>query len=107
MAIYYATKAYVLSLTEALHEELRGTGIRVTALCPGPVATEFFDVAQVKGGPLRRLATDPPSVVRAGLDGLDRNKAIVIPGLANRIGAQGHRLIPRALMRRAIARIKV
>jgi len=106
MAVYYATKAYVLSLTEALHQELKGTGVKVSALCPGPTETEFFDVAQVKGM-LRKLATDAPSVVRAGLRGLDRNQAIVIPGLRNKAMAQSYRFVPRALMRRVIARIKV
>lgn len=106
MAVYYATKAYVLSLTEALHEELKGSGIRVTALCPGPTATEFFDVAEVTGGPLRRMAGDAASVVRDGLAGLDRGKAVVIPGARNKVGAQVHRFLPRATMRRIIARLK-
>lgn len=106
MAVYYATKAYVLSFTEALHQELKGTGVKVSALCPGPVATEFFDVANVHGL-LRRLAADAPSVVRAGLRGLDRDKAVVIPGGRNKVLAQSHRIMPRALMRRVIARIKV
>ncbi|HEX8645049.1 MAG TPA: SDR family oxidoreductase [Allosphingosinicella sp.] len=106
MAVYYASKAYVLSLTEALHQELKGSGIRVTALCPGPTATEFFDVAGAGGGRLARMATDPVAVVRAGLDGLARNKAIVVPGVANKIGSQASRLLPRAVMRRVVARIK-
>ena len=106
MAVYYATKAYVLSLTEALYEELKGSGIRVTALCPGPTDTEFFDVAEVRGGPLRRMAGDAASVVRDGLAGLDRGKAVVIPGARNKVGAQVHRFLPRAAMRRIIARLK-
>jgi short-subunit dehydrogenase len=106
MAVYYATKAYVLSFTEALHQELKGTPIKVSALCPGPVDTEFFDVANVHGM-LRKLAADAPSVVRAGLKGLDRNRAIVIPGARNRALAQSYRFMPRAAMRRIIARIKV
>ncbi len=106
MAVYYATKAYVLSFTEALHQEMKGTPIRVSALCPGPVATEFFDVANVQGM-LRRLAADAPSVVRAGLRGLDRNRAVVIPGARNKALAQGHRFVPRGVMRRVMARIKV
>jgi short-subunit dehydrogenase len=106
MAVYYASKAYVLSLTEAMHQELKGSGIKVSALCPGPVDTEFFDVAEVTGM-LRKLAVDAPGVVRAGLRGLDRNQAIVIPGLRNKALAQGHRFVPRALMRRVIARLKV
>jgi hypothetical protein len=106
MAVYYASKAYVLSLTEALHQEMKGTGVRVTALCPGPTATEFFDVAGAADGRLARIATDPAAVVRAGLDGLSRNKAIVVPGTGNKIGAQANRFLPRAAMRRIIARIK-
>jgi len=107
MAVYYAGKAYVLSLTEAIHQEVKGTGVKVTALCPGPTATEFFDVADSKGSMLAKMAVDPAGVVRAGLAGLDRNKAIVIPGLKNKIGAQASRLLPRAAMRRVIARIKM
>lgn len=106
MAVYYASKAYVLSFTEALHQELKASGIRVTALCPGPTATEFFDVAGAGGGRLAKMATDPVAVVRAGLAGLARNKAIVIPGAMNKATAQSNRLLPRALMRRIVARIK-
>jgi short-subunit dehydrogenase len=106
MAVYYATKAYVLSFTEALHQELKASGVRVTALCPGPTATEFFDVAGAGNGRLARMAVDPVAVARAGLDGLARNKAIVIPGAMNKATAQSNRLLPRALMRRIVARIK-
>lgn len=106
MAVYYATKAYVLSLTEALHQELKGSGVKVSALCPGPTATEFFAIAGAADSRLARLAMDPDRVVRAGLQGLDRNRAIVIPGLLNKVIAQGNRLAPRALVRRAVARIK-
>jgi short-subunit dehydrogenase len=106
MAVYYATKAFVLSLTEALHQEAKGTGVHVTALCPGPTATEFFDVAGAGGGRLAKMATEPGAVVRAGLAGLARNRAVVVPGAANKIGAQAHRYLPRAAMRRIIARIK-
>jgi hypothetical protein len=105
-AVYYASKAYVLSLTEALHEEAKGKGVHVTALCPGPTATEFFEVAGSADGALARLATDPASVVRAGLDGLARGRAIVIPGLRNKLTAQASRLLPRATMRRIVARLK-
>ena len=106
MAVYYATKAYVLSLTEALHQETKGKGVHVTALCPGPTATEFFDVAGAGEGRLAKMAVDPVAVVKAGLDGLARNKAIVIPGALNKATAQSNRLLPRALMRRIVARIK-
>lgn len=106
MAVYYASKAYVLSFTEALHQELKSKGVKVSALCPGPTATEFFDVAESAGSTLAKMATDPVAVVTAGLKGLEKNRAITIPGLGNKIGAQSNRLLPRALMRRVIARIK-
>jgi short-subunit dehydrogenase len=106
MAVYYATKAYVLSLTEALHQEAKGTGVHVTALCPGPTATEFFDVAGAADGRLAKMAADAGSVARAGLAGLERNRAIVIPGRMNKVTAQANRILPRAAMRRIIARLK-
>jgi short-subunit dehydrogenase len=106
MAVYYASKAYVLSLTEALHQELKGSGVRVTALCPGPVKTEFFEVAGSADSRLAKMGADPASVVRAGLDGLAKGRAIVIPGFGNRVGAQASRLLPRAAMRRIVARLK-
>src|SRR5690606_16578896 len=74
--VYFATKAFVLSFTEALHQELKGSGVRVTALCPGPTATEFGAVAGVTSARFDRFSTDAAGVVRAGLKGLDRNRAI-------------------------------
>lgn len=107
MSVYYATKAFVLSFTEALHHELKGTGIRVSALCPGPTATEFGEVAGSKSPALERIKGEAPQVVRAGLAGLDRNKAVVIPGWPNKVTAQAHRFLPRATIRRIVGRIKV
>jgi short-subunit dehydrogenase len=107
MAVYYATKAYVLSFTEALHHELKETGIRVSALCPGPTHSEFSDVADSHSPTLERMKMPAAPVVAAGLDGLDRNKAVVIPGFKNRLGAQMSRLLPRSTMRNIIGRIKV
>ena len=107
MAVYYASKAYVLSFTEALHHELRRKGIKVSALCPGPTATEFFDVAGVADSILARMSADARGVVAAGLRGLARNKAVIVPGLSNKIGAQGSRFLPRAAMRRIVGAIKV
>ena len=105
-AVYFATKAYVLSFTEALHQELKGSGIRVTALCPGPTATEFGEVAGFRGNRFDRISADAASVVAAGLEGLDRNRAVVIPGLLNKATAQGTRFVPRALLRRLVARLQ-
>ena len=105
-AVYFATKAYVLSFTEALHQELKGSGIRVSALCPGPTATEFGEVAGYTGPMLKRFKGDAAEVVKAGLHGLDRNRAIVIPGMANKAGAQASRLLPRSAVRRIIASLR-
>lgn len=107
MATYFATKAFVLSFSEALHEELRKSGVRVTALCPGPTATEFGDVAGFKGnGIFDKLSASSPEVVKAGLRALEKNRAVVIPGLLNKFGAQGHRLLPRIALRKVTAAIK-
>jgi hypothetical protein len=106
MAVYFATKAYVLSLTEALHQEMKGTGVKVSALCPGPTATEFGEIAGVSGKSFSKLSADARSVVAEGLKGLDANKAVVIPGLVNKVTAQSGRVIPRAAMRRIVARLK-
>ncbi|MGZ8332999.1 MAG: SDR family NAD(P)-dependent oxidoreductase [Allosphingosinicella sp.] len=105
-AVYYATKAYVLSLSEALHEESKGKGVHVSALCPGPTATEFFEVAGSPNGRLAKMATDPRAVVAAGLKGLARNKAIVVPGMMNKMTSQAGRILPRAALRRAVAALK-
>jgi short-subunit dehydrogenase len=107
MAVYFATKAFVLSFTEALHQEVKNKGIRVSALCPGPTATEFGQVAGVAGRSFDRLSADAAGVVAAGLKGLDRNKAVVIPGLGNKVTAQSSRFIPRAAMRRIVAALKI
>ena len=85
MAVYFATKAFVLSFTEALHEELKPHGVRVSCLCPGPTRTEFGEVAGFGGnGLFDRVAMDAPEVVAAGLEGLDRNRAVVVPGWSTR-----------------------
>lgn len=107
MAVYFATKAYVLSFTEALHEEWNNRGIKVSALCPGPTRTEFGDVAGIKAlGSFDRLAMEAEPVVRAGLEGLDRNQAIVIPGMTNKLGAWSTRLAPRSTVRKIAGSLK-
>ena len=107
MAVYYATKAFVLSFTEALHHELAGTGIKVSCLCPGPTESEFSDVAGSKSPALERIKVPAAPVVRAGLEGLDRNKAVVVPGFPNKVTAQAHRFLPRSTIRNMVGRIKV
>jgi short-subunit dehydrogenase len=107
MAVYFATKAYVLSLTEALHEELKPHGIRVTCLCPGPTRTEFGEVAGFGGNALfDRVAMEAPEVVAAGLAGLDKNRAVVVPGLINKVVAASNRFAPRSLSRKIAGSIK-
>jgi short-subunit dehydrogenase len=107
IAVYFATKAYVLSFTEGLHQELKGSGIKVSALCPGPTATEFGEVAGITSRSFGALSADATSVVAAGLKGLERNKAVIIPGLTNKFSAQSNRFIPRAAMRRIVASLKL
>ena len=107
MAVYFATKAFVLSFSEALHEEVAKQGVRVTALCPGPTRTEFGKVAGFKGnGAFDRMSARSEDVFALGLKALDQGRAVVIPGLLNKFGAQGHRLLPRGLLRRIAGRIK-
>lgn len=99
MAVYYATKAFVLSLSEALHEELGGDGIRVSALCPGATRTEFAEQADLTDSRMFKAGTQSPeAVIRAGLRG--RHRAIVLPGLRNRAMAFFTRLVPRRTTRR-------
>jgi hypothetical protein len=107
MAVYFATKAFVLSLTEALHEELKPHGIKVTCLCPGPTRTEFGEVAGFGGNRLfDRVAMNAAEVVEAGLKGLDSNRAVVVTGWLNRIGAVSTRFAPRWLIRKIAGSIK-
>jgi short-subunit dehydrogenase len=91
----------VLSFSEALSEELRGTGVTVTALCPGPTVTEFQARAQMEHARLfKRAAMDAVRVAEAGYSGMMAGRAIVIPGLANRLLAQLVRFGPRFMVRR-------
>jgi len=107
MGVYFATKAFVLSFTEALHEELKPYGVKVSALCPGPTRTEFGAVAGIQSlGQFDRLSMEAGPVVRAGLDGLDKNRAVVIPGSTNRIGAWSTRFAPRSFVRRVAGSLK-
>ncbi|HVF72089.1 MAG TPA: SDR family oxidoreductase [Chthoniobacterales bacterium] len=103
IAVYAATKAYVTSFSEALRTEVRGYGITVSALCPGPVETEFAEVARRAG---KRYRTSPKfthvsveAVVQAGLNAVERDKPIVIPGFAMKIAMFLVRLTPMAILR--------
>lgn len=103
MAVYYATKAYVLFLSEAMHEELRGSGVTVTTLCPGPTRSEFQEragIGHVKLFTYAAMAPEP--VAEAGYRGLMRGKSLVIPGFLNQLTAFSTRLSPRWLLPRIV-----
>jgi short-subunit dehydrogenase len=103
MAVYYATKAFVLSLSEALAEECRGRGVTVTALCPGPTATGFQSRAGTTDSTLRRLGVwDAKTVAEQGYRGMMAGKAIVVNGLLNRVLVQSARFAPRAVVRKVV-----
>ena len=99
MAVYHASKAYVVSFSEALHEELKADGVRVCALCPGPVATEFFARAGLPHGYFPSyLNRSAERVARDGYAGFMAGQRVVVPGGPNRIVTLLARLLPRALM---------
>ena len=101
MAVYYATKAFVLSFSEALHEEVKDKGVRVTALCPGPTRTEFAEIASMTDSELfKHFASAPEAVVADGLKALDANQAVTVPGGVNKLMAGSIRFTPRVLARR-------
>ncbi len=103
MAVYYATKAFVLSFTEALAEELAGSEINVTCLAPGATETGFgADSGMEKSILFKFGAMKAQTVAQIGYRGFRRGKVIVIPGLKNRIGAFSVRLGPRALVRKVV-----
>jgi short-subunit dehydrogenase len=104
MAVYYATKAYVNSLSQALTNELGGSGVTVTCLCPGPTDTEFSQVAGMQQSKLfsvghRLTARD---VAEAGVRGMRRGKAVVIPGFRNRLLIFVQRFAPRSVVTRIV-----
>ncbi|HXQ63149.1 MAG TPA: SDR family oxidoreductase [Acidimicrobiales bacterium] len=103
-ATYSATKAFVLSFTEALHDEVAPAGVHVTALCPGFTRTDFQQRAGVKTSGLPSVVwSDAAAVVAAGLAALDRNQAVCVPGVLNKVVAVSPRLGPRGLTRRISA----
>lgn len=106
-AVYYASKAFVRSFSEALTEECRRTGVRVTALCPGPVDTEFAAAAGLEGTALMSVGAirlSAAQVAEAGWQGLRRGRAVVVPGLPMRVAMQGLRITPRRVAARLAER---
>lgn len=104
MSVYYATKAYVLSFTEAISNELEGTGVSVCALCPGPTESGFLDAAALQDSKLfkgKKLATSK-EVAQYGYKSLENNKVVAIHGLMNTIMATAIRFTPRGLVRKMV-----
>jgi len=108
MDVYYASKAYVLSFSEALAEELEGSGMTVTCLCPGPVRTNFQKRAHVGETRLVHspLLVDVREVARIGYEGMKQGKRVVIPGWKNRLGVELLRLSPRTIVTKVVRRIQ-
>ncbi|HQR36900.1 MAG TPA: SDR family oxidoreductase [Blastocatellia bacterium] len=100
MAVYYATKAYVLSFSEALHRELSGSGVAVSALCPGPTATGFVDAAGMHKSKLfkRAVVMSSMDVATIGYRGLMRGKSVVVTGWMNKVNILAGRLSPRGIV---------
>jgi short-subunit dehydrogenase len=103
MAVYYASKAYVLSFSEAMRCELAPRGVRVTALCPGPVPSEFQERAGFEPGfDSTILNVSPADVAKAGYSGLMANKRVVLPGLGIKVLPFLLRLFPRGFILAAV-----
>ncbi len=108
MTIYFASKSFVLAFSEGIAEELVGSGVTVTALCPGPTATDFFRRADIEDGKLAKAGRMMTSaeVARIGYRGMMDGKVIVIPGFWNKVGVQSLRLGPRAIIRKAAKKLQ-
>lgn len=109
MAIYYATKAFVLSFSEAIGEELKSTGVRVSALCPGPTHSEFRQRAKMEESGVFKTSYIPVAsaedVAIAGFKGFARGKRVIVPGLVNKLGVATVRMTPRKLAAKVAAKI--
>ena len=108
MAVYYASKAFVLSLSEAVANELEGTGVTVTCLCPGPTRTGFQSRARMQQSGLFKFfgVMDAASAARAGYDGMMAGRTVVVPGVLNKIVIQSLRVSPRSLVTKIVHTIQ-
>lgn len=107
MAVYYASKAYLLSWSEAVSEELRGTGVTVTALCPGPTSTAFSERAGIgRTGAFSGGGMTAEAVARIGYQAMLAGRPVAVSGVMNQVLTQLVRLTPRAIARRAVRRLQ-
>ena len=106
MATYYASKAFVQSFSQAIHVELRRAGVHVSALCPGPVRTAFWENADAAHTPISRVALDAPFVASEGFNALCRNKALCVPGALAKTIVFATRLAPRGFVARTAAALQ-
>jgi short-subunit dehydrogenase len=108
MAVYYATKAYVLSFSEAIADELRDSGVTVTALCPGPTATGFAAAADMTASRLFNLAKPMSSadVARSGYAAMRSGRRVVVPGMKNKLLTQSIRVSPRRLVTTIVRKLQ-
>jgi short-subunit dehydrogenase len=102
MAVYSATKAFVQTFSEAVHEELHGTGVSVTVLCPGPVPTEWAEIANAERFSIPAAQVSPQDVAEAAIGGMLAGKRSVVPGLVPKVVSTGGRYVPRTLLLPAI-----
>ena len=107
MGVYFATKAFLMHLSEAVAEEVRGTGVTISAFCPGPVATEFSEVAGL-GNPMAYgfWTMSSPKAARIGYRGFLRGKAIVVPGVVPNLARLLNWITPRCWTRRIVGRMQ-
>ncbi len=108
MAVYYATKAYVLSFSEALANEFNGTGVTITTLCPGPTESGFLSAANMNNTKLvkgRKLPTSA-EVALFGFNAMMNGKTVAVQGLMNKIGAQSSRFLPRKFIASVVRKIQ-
>lgn len=105
MATYYATKAFVLSLSEALHVEMKPKGVTVTAVCPGPTWSGFQDKADMEGSKLLKVSRmmTPDDVARIGMDGYEKKKRVVVTGVSNKITIAIAKLTPKSMLMNAVS----
>ena len=103
MAAYYASKAYVLNLTEAIYEEYKGNGINISCLCPGPVKTSFQGKAGIKKSEsAKKYLMDAEEVAKVCYKDFNKGKLIIIPGMKNKLLVMGNKLLPRSISRKII-----